>query len=465
MSTAAPAAGAAAPAATPGQAAPTDKKVETVPSDIRRRVLGMKPLPAPTPEEIAAKKKTEDDAAAAKAAAETAAAAAKGKTETPPPVEKVKKVKAGPPLPETRQPAAADTRSVEEVVRQVTSEITRENTPAAPALDPDIQREIDLAKFAESKQPEKYRGFSDKVKSFYTSREQMLADKAKELGGAKSPDFREWVEGDEFKGWLEQNRPSYQRGDKAKLQEEVITERARDDAKRELAPQLKQLERQTAELKYAPEIRMRTEGALKIIITDPNAEKDPALEGFAKDPAKFGEEHPDEARIIASEAAEAMELIEEVFRIDHDLVDFDPKKPTPKQAEIRTFMRGRNALLREKYPSGMEMKDDGKILIDADTYTERGLHKDPRYRVFSADEIVGMLAAERNAKVIERLQSRRVGVAKSVYAPRKEAPATPPLGQGTKPNEEAPVPGAGTRAAPGAAVKPSDKRSLARRYG
>lgn len=466
MSTA-PAAPAGAAAAPDAGTAPPPTKIETVPADIRRRVLGTK---APTPEEIAAKEKAEKEAADKKALDDKAAAdkkksddetAARAAAGTPPP-DKVKKVKAGPPLPE-KAAAAPDAKQIDQVVREVLKENERQTAPAAAPVDPEVQREIELATFAAAKNPERYAGMADKVKSFYAWNAEHTAAKAKELGGERSPEFREYLDSDEYKALVVQNRPSYARGDRVKLAEDLIATRARAEARQEMAPELKALERKTAELEHAPVIRAKTNEILKIVITDPAENKDPAMEGFAKDPEKFGHDHPEEARIIASEAAEAVELVTEVYRMDLDLVDFNPRAPTPRQAQIRKFMQERNAELRAQHPSGIEMPG-GKILVDADTFLQRGLDKDPRYRVFNADEIAGMLAVTANSVVRDRLQKRREGITKSVYAPRAATPPSAPNGQDANAPQEPPSPGATTRAAPGTAMKPKESKSLGRRY-
>lgn len=475
MSTApAPIAGAAA---APVGAAAAPAKPDTaasVPADIRRRVLGARP-PSPADatqkqlddkakadkeaaDKLASEKKTADEK---KKADDAAAAAAAG---NPPPSQpRVKKTKEGPALPE-KPPGETEAQMRERIQKDEADKAAAAHRKPAPipSTNPEVEREIELAKFAETKHPDRYAGFTDKVTTFFTARDEMLAAKAKELGGANSAEFKDYLDGDEFKGWIDQHRPSYARGDKVKLSEDMIADRGRAEATREMQPKLKQLERQTAELQHAPEINAKTNAALHIIITDPNEVKDPAMEGFAKDPVKFGEEHPEEAQVIAAEAGDAVELIREVYRIDRDLVDFNPKA-RPQQQRIRDFMVGQNASMRAKHPNGLEMPD-GKILIDAATFTERGLEKDPRYRVFSADEIAGMIAATRQSEILAKLGRRRVGVQKSIYAPKVETPPAAPAGQSAAAAEEPPSPAAGASSAPGARAKPTDKEPYWKRY-
>lgn len=439
MSTTATAAVAAAPAA--GAATTTTTTPNKIPADIRRRAQG---LTTQTKEEIEADKvkveKAAQDAAAKTAEEKRLADEAKAKADASsgaagaPVTDKVKKVKAGPPLPE---PKPAEGKSVEEMVKDALAKDAKDAASATPILSPEVEREVDLARFAAKKHPDRYAGHADKIIGFYQSRDAMLAEKAKELGGQNSGEFRDYIEGDEYKEWVRQNRPAYQRGDVAKLQEDMIADRARAEARAELAPEIRALERKTLGIELAPVIQRETEGALKIILTDPNAEKDPALAGFAANPLAFGEQHPDEARLIAQEASATVELIREVHQIERNIVEFDPKRPTERQAEISKSMGRFNASLRAIHPQGIEAAD-GKILIDATTYDQHRLERNPRYRVFNATEIGGMLAAEANARVLEKLRQRREGVAKSIYAPKAQPAATGTNSQAATPVEDAP---------------------------
>lgn len=455
---------------------------KSIAPSFRDRVLnGARPAPPETPEQKAkreADEKAKTDAAqkekeAAEAKVREDAEKAKGGNAGAP-TSRVKKVKAGPELPPETPPASGPSgEALREVVREVVAETNRPSTETStPSLDPEIQREIEIARFAETKHGDKYTGMAGKVEKFFRERDQLVAAKAKELGGQKSPEFREWLDGDEFKGWIDENRPSYQRGDKAKLTEEMIADRAREEARREMEPEIKRIDRQSREMQVKPIIdQVTTHLVQKVILVDPAEkpeDKDPALTGFAANPMKFGEEHPEEARLIAQDANEVVELVSELYRIDHDLVDFDPKKPTPRQQQLREFSVQQNTVLRKEHPNGIEMQD-GKILIDADTYTKRGLHKDPRYRVFNTEELAGMLAHERRMKLLGKLSQRREGVSKSIYAPKPAAGGAPAAGQNGQPPatppEEERSPSANVSRAPNTrATPPEDVRKKRNKY-
>lgn len=451
-----------------------------IPKSLRDRVLGVRaPVVPPTTDEAAAKAKADADKAKAdadKAKSDAEKAKADAAANGAAPAARVKKVKAGPELPpETTDVGRTSAETLKEVVREVVAETNRpvaESVVAQPTLDPEVQREIDIARFAESKHGEKYAGMAKKVGDFFSSRDQLIAAKKKEFGGERSPEFREWLDGDEFKGWVDENRPSYQRGDKSKLTEEMIVDRAREEARREFRPELDRIERERREIEVKPVIdRVTTHLIQSVILVDPAEkpeDKDPALTGFAADPKKFGEEHPEEARLIAQDANEVVELVGALYRIDRGAVDFDPKKPTEQQRTLRDFSVQQNAALRKEHPNGIEMQD-GKILIDAETFTKRALHKDSRYRVFNTEELAGMLAHDRRERLLVKLKARRDGVTKSVYAPKKEGASAAPAaqnGQGeTKPIEEERSPSASvSRASNTRATPPEDARKKRNKY-
>lgn len=452
----APAAGASAPA-------PATTPKSPIPKDMRDRILGIRPTPvdpAEVEKQEAEKKRIADEKLAAdkKLADDKAAADAKA-------AEAKKKPKSGPALPEEKPPVG---KSIEQTVREILPEITGEGKKkTTPTANPEIEREIELAKFAERKGGEKFTGFADKVADFYATQDALLADKAKELGGANSADFREYLQGDEFKGWVAQNRPNYA-GQKSRLQEDMVAEKARLDAERALEPKLKELERQTLELKHGPRIEQMKDAVLqKIVLVDPSDEKDPALAGFTADPMKFGEEHPEEAQIIASEAQLILNRVDAVLRIDHDIVTPNPKN-NPDHKWLADFMVDRNQELAKRHPTGLEM-EDGKILIDGFTYEKKGLRNDPRYRRWTAIELAGMIAKEGNDEILKRLKTRREGVLKSIYgkpsAKEEKPPEIPPTGAAKEPEKPAASPEAPFSRGSGAARKPAaEKKTLASRY-
>jgi hypothetical protein len=468
MSTATAGPGATTVPGTPEPNAPAPAKLTSVPKDIRNRILnGSKPVVPPPPEDDAAKAKKEADekAAAEKVAADKKAADEKAAKEIKDKEEaKKKKPAKGPPLPEidaapTGNIPAAD---LTKAIRDILPELNKTNEPAPPKFSPEVEAEIKLAEFAEKQNPERYTGMAKKFTEFVISNDQLIAEKAKELGGHKSSEFKEFLESDEYRNFVDQNRPRYERGDKAKLQEAAIEARATDRVKREMEPKLQEIERKAREVEAAPAIRQAvTQVLTTVILVDPNEEKDPALEGFKKDMMKFGEEHPEEARLIAQTATEFTKRVETVLRVEAQIEEPDPAKSEDVRW-IQGFMTHQNRAMAAQNPNGLQMPD-GKILVDAETYEKRKLNKDPRYRTWTTTEMVGMIAAEGNAQVLKRLQNRRDGVLKSIYANPKPAPNGQPELE-TKPPEPEPSPEATTTRGSSGRSDKKPPESRARKY-
>jgi len=473
MSTAPAATGATvAPA---GDAAPATKstdqpaKITRVPDDVRRRILSGGRMP---PEDAAAAKEKADKLAAEKKSADEKAAKEKTDKETADQKKQSdeaaakKKKKEAPALPDLKSPPPGpgiDPKDLAQTVRDMLPEIQREQRadPQKRTFSPEVEQELVLARFAEQHTPEKYKGMAEKVESFYVAQDQLLAEKAKELGGQRSHEFKNYLESDEYRDWVSRSQPRYERGDKQKLTEAAIAARAEGEAMRKLAPQIDELKKKTLEVEHAANIRQQVQQSYVHILANPPDDPDPALEGFSKDPMKFGEEHPEEARVIATEAQTFGNLIETVHRVDVGLID--PKADKAELKWIRTFMNRQNAEMAKKNPNGLQMPD-GHILVDAVTYDKHQLHKDPRYRTWSATEMAGMIALEGNAQVLARLRARRDGVATSVYA---KPPALPVLGESGQEKKEPDTkksPEADVSRSPGGRKENKEKKSLAKQY-
>lgn len=430
---------------------------------IRERMLG---IPERTAEKIAA-----DDAAKAKAdeatkadddakrlATETAATAEAEK-------KKSKKPKPGPALPAEPKPEGDESAKLAAAVRAVLPQITAEGkAAAAPTLRPDEEQELEIARFAERTAGEKFAGFGDRVLTFFQQRDVMLAEKAKEFGGQHTPEFRDYIQGDEFRAWRDANSPSYQ-GQKGKLQEAMAIERAKQAAKKEIEPQVRELERKTLELQHAPAIQQQVRGVLQMVLTDPEgtAEKDPALAGFNADPMKFGEQYPVEAQIIAEVAESAAQLTQAALRLDHGIEELNLKE-NRRQQELQRILREQNDALASAHPNGLEMTD-GKILVDAGTYERLKLERDPRYRTFNAVELTGMIAVRSQRDLTEKLRRRRDGVQKSIYLKMVGGASSQASAETTPAAPDVRSPEAGTAPAHGGSREARTQKSLGQRFG
>jgi hypothetical protein len=466
MSTATQAGTAAAPADKTGAETPAKPKAPPAGYlDIKKRILRGDAPPPPISDEE--KQRLEKEAADKRAAEEKAEADKKAAEEKAAQEAKAKQErKKAPKLPEPPPIAPKpDTKTLAETVREILPEITRQNATPPPKLSPEVEAEIKLAEFAEKQGGEYYQGHAKKVMDFYVVNDEHLAAKAKELGGYRSEDYRQYLESEEYRGFVAQHRPTYQRGDKQKFQGGQIAARAAEQTRKELEPKMRELELKQLETQHAPEIDQLVHGALTVMVADPaekEEERDPALVEFAKDPKKFGEQYPEEMRIIATEADAFTRRIRSIKRVSLGLEVGDVEKNADHRY-VSDYMVRQNKAMQEKNPNGIRMPD-GKILVDAETYHKHKLQSNRDYRTWTVEEVAGMLAAEGNAQILTRLKQRREGVAKSIYA--KPPPALPPAnnGQGAGTEETPPSPEASTSRASGSKKTPPKTEKATAKY-
>ncbi len=213
--------------------------------------------PEPEKEEPADEQKPEGHDAEATppsdAAAEQSKAAEPAPADAAPAAEQPKRKlkKVDPPKP------AATIDDIKEIVSQLAQRpaatapaaaAPASQKPTEPELQPQDREEFELAKFAEQADPEKYRGMSQRWLEFVQKRDAFAAAKIKE-DGEFDPNS------DEFKQFVEQNRPGYQRGDRRKLEVAKIEDGAVQRARKEFEKEKVELRREIAKSTTVPQIQ------------------------------------------------------------------------------------------------------------------------------------------------------------------------------------------------------------------
>lgn len=122
------------------------------------------------------------------------------------------------------------------------------------ALSPEQKREYDLAKFAETKHPEQYKGHADKVLDFFKKSEAFQKENPE--AGADS---------EEWQDFIEENRPRYREGERWHLVEELATDTATERAKREIEAAREELTSRIKQVEVAPKIEKRIERFRKFL--------------------------------------------------------------------------------------------------------------------------------------------------------------------------------------------------------
>lgn len=177
-----------------------------------------------------------------------------------------------PPAP-TPPPAKAKVevekgKPIEEIVEGVIKRLQKPSeAPAAPAatapkappsddpdasyieaLDEDQREEIDLARYAAKAMPDKYGNMAKKTVDYLKKVDDFIAAKQKE-----DPDW-DPQQDESFSAFVQENRPSYQSGDRKKLQRSMIATEVRAEVESEIKPKLERIDRTARIQELKPEV-------------------------------------------------------------------------------------------------------------------------------------------------------------------------------------------------------------------
>lgn len=430
----------------------SEKKKTVVPKEMRERLLRGQEAPVETPEE---KTKREADEKAVKDKAEADAKekadqAAKEKADE----EKKKKEKERktdlPPIPAAGAPAPITEARVAEIVRAEHKpvEVTQ------PKLNEDDQKDLELAEFAARQHGDRYADLPGKVTAWVAKRDDFLTAKAKELGGRETPEFRDFVRGDDYRRFAGENAPAYQRGDAKKIYEEYIEDRGAKKALREIRPEMDALEKRQRQIEQAPVIEQTVAAGVKIMLEDDAAAPDEALVEFLKNPAGFVQSNEVEGQIVVRHATFFKEVMNETLRITSGLADPKQleKNPTENQKWIDGFIQRKEAEIEAKFPNGAPTASGAIIVTTAqlERLKRANVPNLANYRTMLPAEIVGAIAVEGRLEIkrqlsLERQKLERSGFqrVKKVEIPKEGEKSTPSAAAGSPMAGAAPAPGAG----------------------
>lgn len=448
--TASAAAGTTTAPAAPAKA-PVDIMMERLGYQVAKETPPNETPPAtPPPSE---EKKTEG--AAAGKTENTPAASAAATTETP----KVKKVAPLPPVTPEQIEAAAKAGAAAALAekKNETQPASTTTTPTEPTLSPEDQAELELATYASTAMPEKYKELPAQIKAWVQQRDEFIAAKAKELGGAKSQEFKEFLEGDEFKDFIKSNRPGFRSGDRSKIEREKIKAEANAETDKKLQAQRKEFERKLATVQLEPVIKEQVGKTIDLLLEG----EDDVLKAYREKPDETIAERPLEAKEVHVVAVAIQKTADEYLRVSNGLVDPDPKNPLHQWLD--QFITEQDARL-DKMPVEQRTRD-GRLLVSHATYDSMKA-KDPKsvanVDVFSPEDVLFMIVANGRATIDGRLKEVRTSIEKSGFKRETPKPAetTQTNDAQNAPKEETQSPKAGASKAPGHKGEASDNVPL-----
>lgn len=285
----------------------------------------------------------------------------------------------------------------------------------------DAQRdELEVARYAETKYPE-LKGRAQATIDFYKKLDAFVKDNKD-----AAPDS------DEFKEFVEANKPKYNEGQRRKIERQMIADQAAAQAKRDFDGQFKKQEEELHALRVKPEVEAASQGFRKTMETVELPEGvDPTVRDVA---AKLNKDGYDaaakdfslEAPIVQSHLTAADKYV----AISRGAEKFNPADPTHKWLD--GFV-SRQATTLAQRPEAERMVNGKLFLTPADYAAKR--NADPngaaeKFWTFSEQQILNMIAVNAALQIngeIQRLE--QAGFKRAKKSDKVENPpvTTPPI--------------------------------------
>lgn len=398
----------------------------------------------PVPSE-AEKKKQEDDAKKKKDE-EAAAAAA-----SPAPQVKVRRREAAPaPAAPAPTPAAATPPPAPQVKEKTDDEKFEEG------LLEEERDQLELARFAEQKDPVKYKGYAAKVTKFLKDHQAYLEKNPK----AVEPGTDEEAA---YTAWMQKNGVSLPPRELKLLEREQIAEKARTDLSRETDQKLAEIHDENFRRDAEPNIQREADAVFQQLAGESLPKEFLAL-AKEKGIEEAKKAYPTEYRVAQGVLVEAASDIEELRRLTtsnpktgRPLKSYD--KGNPQHVRILDFITEQCANFKNGAPGetaeqrALRLRHqvkDGKSFLTRDEYYKLPADQRGAHWTFDIDQVIAMSKIAAKNRITEGVKSEfaRREAEGWQRKPAAAAPAepTPPAGAPPAPRPS-PIPPASSSAA------------------
>lgn len=407
------------------EAAESEKKPAPAPAEPGKSLAQVLAEPEETPEAKAEKEKAEKEKAEkeAKEKAEKEKAAGGAPAGGAPEGEHKVRVRRRPPP--TPTPTPAPTPPPPE--KQKTEEEKFEE-----GLLDEEKDQLELARYAEQKNPAKYKGYSAKVSKFLKDHQTYLEKNPK----ATEPGSDEAAE---YQAWLTKNSVTLPARELRTLEHERITEKAKAEAAKESDAKFGELHDENFRRDTEPKVRAEADAFFNRLAAEAlPADLAKAVKDLGLEKAKAA--YPLEYRVSAEVMTETTADVEEFRRIttynprtNRPLKPFDPANP--QHLRILDFVREQCALFQKDGLEGKHkfLKQDGKSFLTRDDYFNLKPADRGPYWTFKDDQIVQIAQFAAKKRIEDKIKAEHKlreddGYVRKTTAAPTEPPAPPPPG-------------------------------------
>lgn len=276
--------------------------------------------------------------------------------------------------------------------------------------------EIEIAKFAEGKDP-KHKGLASSLEKFFRASREQIAKRAADSG---DDDYDPQQDRD-YQAWVAKNRPAFNPVERRKMEREMIKAQAGEELRKEMGSKFEQIERRARELELKPQIEKRVNEFRTRVFEGMPEELVEEFKTNGGDMEKLKEKFIVEAPIVLDMMNVATTLANEYLGLKRGVIEWQPdKRPTQTQV-VRFIDEQGDEMLRK---GGRLLTRDGKQFVHPSKHDP----KDESTWTFSEDDIVEMLRlrAIQEAKTrIEKKNAEYDRVAEYRKTKGKPSPSAP----------------------------------------
>lgn len=320
--------------------------------------------------------------------------------ETPPVAAVPPVVPATPPVEPTPEPVRPQMK-IPEMPRPFTDDTVLPPPPNSldlTGLDEDEQEEVRTAQFAEQRYPERYKGHAEKILNFLKRHKQFIAEHGED------------TDTQEYKGFIQTNRPAVTNSERKRLERERMLEDAAALAEKRMASKTRRLEEEVTQLKATPIVE-KTINDYKSMVKDLMPKED--------DPIVV--EAVDRMSSLAENAGR------EFLLLASSLKPYDTKNDTHKW--LAEFIKDQGELYVKS--GHTSLKRGSRSFLPRAQYNSLPVDQRDKHFTFTDEDILQLIAVNAKAaaefhSTTERERLKKAGYTRTVTSSTPPAAPTPP---------------------------------------
>ncbi|MFZ8889230.1 MAG: hypothetical protein ACO2YV_01220, partial [Pseudomonadales bacterium] len=283
--------------------------------------------------------------------------------------------------------------------------------------------QLELARFAEKKDPAKYAGYSGKVSKFLKDHQAYL--KAHPDAVQEGTDAA-----DEYQAWLQKNNVALAPREARLLDREMVTDRAAERARKEADEKLSELYDENFRRDKEPEIRKEAEEFFSKVVNDSLPQdllKVIKEKGFDEAKKAF----PMEFRVSNSVLSETADDVQEFRRLTtfnpktgRPVSTFDPNKT--QHTRIVQFIQSQCDAFK-KSGGALRVDKEGRSFVTRDEWSRLSPEQKNRHWTFTQEQVITMVGLAAKSEIDRRIKSEYEQREKDGWVRRSVSePAAPP---------------------------------------